>query len=72
MAEFEQACADLDITLFVLKKPKYNGGFENSNRIFREKFYARNDLLTDSVGAFKAELKSAVFKYNSYRPPYYF
>ena len=70
MSEFEQACADLDIQLFVLppKKPKYNGGVERSNRIFREEFYARNDLLADTVGAFKAELKSAVHKYNSYRP----
>jgi putative transposase len=70
MAEFEEACSDLDIPLFVLppKKPKYNGGVERSNRIFREEFYARNDLLADTVGAFKAELKSAVHKYNSYRP----
>ena len=70
MAEFEQACADLNIPLFVLppKKPKYNGGVERSNRIFREEFYARNDLLADSLGAFKVELKHAVAKYNSYRP----
>ena len=70
MAEFEEACSDLDIPLFVLppKKPKYNGGVERSNRTFREEFYAKNDLLADTVGAFKAELKSAVLKYNSYRP----
>ena len=70
MAEFEQACADLGISLYVLppKKPKYNRGVERSHRIFREEFYARNDLLADTVGAFKAELKSAVHKYNSYRP----
>ena len=43
MAEFEQACADLDIALFVLpsKKPQYNGGVERSDRTFREEFYAR-------------------------------
>ena len=37
MAEFEQACADLDIALFVLppKKPQYNGGVERSDRTFR-------------------------------------
>ena len=70
MAEFEQACSDLDIALFVLppKKPKYNGGVERSNRIFREEFYARSDLISDSIGAFKTELKAAVLKYNSYRP----
>ena len=39
-----------------------------SNRTFREEFYAKNNLLADTVGAFKAELKSAVHKYNSYRP----
>lgn len=70
MAEFEQACADLDIDLYVLppKKPKYNGGVERSNRTFREELYAKDDLLADSVGAFKYELKAAVHKYNSYRP----
>lgn len=70
MAEFEQACADLDISLFILppKKPKYNGGVERSNRTFREELYAKKDLLADSVGAFKYELKAAVNKYNSYRP----
>jgi predicted transcriptional regulator len=70
MAEFEQACADLDIALFVLppKKPEYNGGVERSNRIFREEFYARSDLLADTVGAFRVALKVAVAKYNSYSP----
>ena len=62
MAEFEQACSDLDIALFVLppKKPKYNGGVERSNRIFREEFYARSDLIADSIGAFKTELKPEI------------
>jgi IS30 family transposase len=70
MAEFEQACKDLGIALYVLppKSPKFNGGVERGNRIFREEFYARSDILADSVGAFKYELKSAVEKYNSYRP----
>ena len=49
-------------------KPEYNGGVERSNRIFREEFYARSDLLADTVNAFKVELKVAVAKYNSYRP----
>jgi putative transposase len=66
----ESACKELNIVLFVLppKNPKYNGGVERGNRIFREEFYAKNDILADSVGAIKAELKSAVWKYNSYRP----
>lgn len=70
MAEFELACKTLGILLYVLppKKPKYNGGVERGNRIFREEFYARNDILAESVGAWKYELKRAVHKYNSYRP----
>ena len=70
MAEFEQACADIGIELFVIppKKPKYNGGIERSNRTFREEFYARKDLLADPVGAMRTELKQVVHKYNSYRP----
>jgi len=70
MAEFEDACKELGIPLIVLPpaKPKYNGGVERSNRIFREEFYARPDLLADSIGAMRAELKTSLKKYNSYRP----
>ena len=70
MADFEQACCDLGIELYVLpsKKPKYNGGVERSNRTFREEFYARKDLLADSIGEIKFYLKKAVQKYNDYRP----
>lgn len=70
MADFELACKDLGIALYVLppKKPQYNGGVERGNRIFREEFYARDDLHAESVGAFKFALKSALVKYNSYRP----
>jgi protein involved in ribonucleotide reduction len=58
----ESACKELNIALFVLppKNPKYNNGvIERGNRIFREEFYAKNDILADSVGVIKAELKSA-------------
>ncbi len=41
---------------------------KKSNRMFREEFYARNDILDESVGAWKYELIRAVHKYNSYRP----
>jgi transposase InsO family protein len=70
MDEFEEACAKLDIPLIVLppKKPAYNGGVERGNRTFREEFYARPDLLADSIGAMRYELSKAVQKYNSYRP----
>ena len=50
------------------KKPQYNGGVERGNRIFREEFYNRADLLEDSVRAMQAQLAKAVKKYNAYRP----
>jgi putative transposase len=70
MAEFEEACQELGIALIVLPpaKPTYNGGVERGNRIFREEFYARRDLMADSVRGMRAELKKAVLKYNTYRP----
>jgi len=70
MAEFEQACKDINIPLIVLPpaKPKYNGGVERSNRTFREEFYNMPGLLADSIGAMRAELKKALHKYNTFRP----
>jgi putative transposase len=70
MAEFEQTCKESGIALIVLPpgKPAYNGGVERANRIFREEFYARHDILADSVGAFRHELNKAVHKYNTFRP----
>lgn len=69
-AEFEEACEALAIPLIVLPpaKPKYNGGVERGNRIFREEFYEREDLLADSIDAFRCDLRKAVKKYNTYRP----
>lgn len=73
MADFEDACRELHIPLIVLppKSPKYNGGVERGNRIFREEFYARKDLLSDSIGAMRCDLAKAVNKYNVYRPHAY-
>ena len=70
MAEFEDACATLNIPLIVLppKKPEYNGGVERGNRTFREEFYNRADLLEDSVRGMQAALSKALVKYNTYRP----
>lgn len=70
MAEFEDGCADLGLPLIVLppRKPEYNGGVERGNRIFREEFYNRSDLLEDSVRGMQAELNKAIVKYNTYRP----
>ncbi len=70
MAEFEQACEDVNIPLIVLppSRPTYNGGVERGNRTFKEEFYYRRDLLADSIGAMRFELRKAVEKYNTYRP----
>ena len=70
MADFEESCKELDIPLIVLppKSPKYNGGVERVNRTFREEFYAKPDLLEDSIRGIQSELVKALIKYNSYRP----
>ena len=70
MKDFEEECKKLNIALFVLppSRPRWNGGVERGNRIFREEFYARNDIEAESIGAFKYELQKAVHKYNTYRP----
>lgn len=41
---------------------------ERGNRTFKEEFYYRYDLLADSIGAMRFELKKALNKYNTYRP----
>lgn len=70
MAEFEEACAELGISLIILppRKPTYTGGVERENKTFREEFYKRNNLLADSIGAMRFELGKAVAIYNTYRP----
>lgn len=70
MAEFEQACEELNIALFVLppSRPQYNGGVERGNRTFREEFYANRNVFADSLCGLRYELSKAVTKYNTYRP----
>jgi putative transposase len=70
MAEFEAACEELSIPLIILppSRPTYNGGVERGNRTFKEEFYYRGDLLADSIGAMRFELKKPLKKYNTYRP----
>ncbi|MEE9272018.1 MAG: integrase core domain-containing protein [Robiginitomaculum sp.] len=60
----------MNVPLIVLppSRPTYNGGVERGNRTFKEEFYYRRDLLADSIGAMRFELKKAVEKYNTYRP----
>ncbi|MBL8024840.1 MAG: DDE-type integrase/transposase/recombinase [Fibrobacteres bacterium] len=70
MKDFEEACFELGILLFVLppKRPQYNGGVERGNRIFREEFYSRKDLFPNSVHGLRSHLSKSLKKYNSYRP----
>ena len=64
MDAFEKGCASLGIELIVLPpaKPTYNGGVERGNRIFKEEFYMRKDLLADSIGSMNRCLKKFVHK----------
>lgn len=69
MGEFEQACADRKIPLFVLppRSPELNGGVERCNGSWRYEFYACHDLpltipeIAKHVDAFQN-------LYNTYRP----
>lgn len=72
-AEFEQACADLNIPLIVLppRKPQYNGGVERGNRTLREEFYNRNTFSADTISEIRTQLHQALLIYNSYRPHYH-
>ena len=69
-AEFEEVCEKLSIPLIVLppNKPQYNGGVERGNRILREEFYSRQNLLADSLATMRIELDKAIQKHNTYRP----
>lgn len=70
MKDFEQACADRNIKLYVLppKRPQYNGGVERGNRIFREEFYGRKDIFAESLDELRNALNKALEKYNTFRP----
>jgi transposase InsO family protein len=70
MLEFENACAELKIPLFVNPPatPKNNGGVERGNKTFREEFYSNPNLLADSITTMRSALQQAVRKYNIYRP----
>ena len=60
MKEFEEACEDLRIELFVLPSasPKYNGSVERANQILREEFYENQTLLADSIENMRSELQT--------------
>ena len=69
--EFEQACAELGISLFVLPPatPKRNGEVERANKTFGEDFYANSNILDDSLNAPGRYLQQALRKYNDLMPP---
>ena len=72
MADFETACAELEIPLLVLppRKPQYNGGVERGTHTFQEEFYAKPSLLADSIGHMRHELSKALNIYNTFRPDF--
>lgn len=69
MKDFEQACMEKNIELFVLppKKPKYKGIVERINGITRDEFYW---FYTDTydTGTVNMHLKKYQDKFNTYRP----
>jgi putative transposase len=69
MAEFERACAERGIALFVLppRSPKLHGAVERANRTHTEEFYEVTDAEPD-LAAFQSELRAWEHVYNHVRP----
>jgi len=69
MAQFETACEQLGIQLFVLppRSPKLNGHVERAQRTHREEFYEVTDL-PDSLHDINRLLLDWEHIHNSYRP----
>lgn len=69
MAEFEQLCADLALTLFVLppKRPQLNGAVERSQSTWRYEFYACHDLPSRLI-ELQAEVDRFAHHFNHVRP----
>jgi putative transposase len=69
MAEFEQACAERGIALFVLpiRSPKLNGSVERANRTHTEEFYEVTDAEPE-LAALQAALRVWETTYNTIRP----
>ena len=66
MAEFEQACADAKIPLYVLppRSPKLNGAVERCNGVWR---YACSDLPLD-IDKIAKRVDAFQHLYNNHRP----
>lgn len=69
MAEFEQACKDKDIVLFVLppKRPDLNGAVERAQGSWRYEFYACHDL-PHRLDRLNEHIDAFAHLYNNYRP----
>ena len=69
MAEFEQACADKNLTLSVLppRSPELNGAVERCNGAWRYEFYACHDLPL-TIPEIAKHVDAFQHLYNTYRP----
>lgn len=69
MAEFEQACADHGIRLFVLppRSPKLNGRVERAHRTHLDEFYAFHEPLGD-LEELNKKIRKWEWVYNNIRP----
>lgn len=69
MSEFEEACRDRGVRLFVLppRSPKLNGAVERANRTHQEEFF-QTSTAEVSVGALGKELADWEVVYNTVRP----
>ena len=69
MAEFEQFCADRQLTLFILppKSPKLNGSVERAQSTWRYEFYACHELPAALV-PLQAEVDRFAHHFNHVRP----
>jgi putative transposase len=69
MADFEQACAEAKIPLYVLppRSPKLNGAVERCNGAWRYEFYACSDLPLD-IDKIAKRVQAFQHLYNNHRP----
>jgi len=68
-AEFEQACADKGLALFVLppKRPQLNGAVERCNGSWRYEFYASYDL-PHHLDKLQPLVDAFAYRFNHHRP----
>lgn len=70
MKEFEDACKDKGIKLYVLppRSPELNGGVERINGTWREEFYNFYEDLPENILKLSKYVKKYEEKYNTFRP----